>query len=195
MARCHRPLRLRLRRGGVRPDLWRERHPPSAHRTPLTDHDGQGGTFHKTLKREFLDGKVFDSIEQAQGDLDAWVELYNHDRPHQGIGGVAPWERFHLAQPTPHQAVVEPDVDTTTAAVPSTPPGGWEGGLISFAAATASRTKGQPWYGGPPRHAGLGLGHCPSVTRKSTRRATCASPDAAIGLATPTDDVRCRWLW
>jgi hypothetical protein len=34
-------------------------------------------------------------------ELDVWVEHYNHDRPHQGIGMVPPVERFRLAQAEP----------------------------------------------------------------------------------------------
>jgi hypothetical protein len=55
--------------------------------------------FHKTLRREFLDGRVFTDLDEAQAAIDAWVHGYNHDRPHQGIGMVAPWERFRLADP------------------------------------------------------------------------------------------------
>ncbi len=51
---------------------------------------------------------MFDSIEQAQAELDTWVELYNHERPRQGIGGVAPWERFRLAQPAPVEGYARP---------------------------------------------------------------------------------------
>ena len=53
--------------------------------------------FHKTLRREFLDGKVFDSVEDAQRQLDAWVREYNFERPHQSLGMAVPWERFRLA--------------------------------------------------------------------------------------------------
>ncbi len=42
-------------------------------------------------------GKVFDVIDDAQAQLDGWVHEYNHDRRHQGIGDVVPWERFRLA--------------------------------------------------------------------------------------------------
>jgi hypothetical protein len=53
--------------------------------------------FHKTLKTECLTGRTFESQEEAQGAIDAWVEHYNTRRPHQGIGMVAPVERFRLA--------------------------------------------------------------------------------------------------
>lgn len=54
--------------------------------------------WHKTLRREFLNGKVFADIEAAQTAVDGWVREYNEDRPHQGIGGSVPWDRFRLSQ-------------------------------------------------------------------------------------------------
>jgi hypothetical protein len=74
------------------------RHLLTAPRSPTT---GKVERWHKTLRAEFLDGKVFADLGDAQAQLDAWVEYYNHDRPHQGIGMVAPWERFRLADFTP----------------------------------------------------------------------------------------------
>lgn len=68
-------------------------------RSPTTT--GKVERWHKTLRREFLNGKVFDSIPQAQLAVDVWVEEYNHARRHQGIGGVVPWQRFRLAEPAP----------------------------------------------------------------------------------------------
>ena len=68
-------------------------------RSPTTT--GKIERWHKTLRREFLDGRVFDSIPQAQAAVDAWVDEYNHERRHQGIGGVVPFDRFRLAEPAP----------------------------------------------------------------------------------------------
>ena len=41
---------------------------------------------------------MFDTIEEAQTGLDAWVDYYNHEREHQGIGDVPPIRRFELAR-------------------------------------------------------------------------------------------------
>lgn len=76
----------------------------TAPRSPTTT--GKIERWHKTLRKEFLTGKVFASIADAQGQLDTWVHEYNHDRPHQSIGGVPPFERFRLAPP--RQAVPAP---------------------------------------------------------------------------------------
>jgi hypothetical protein len=59
---------------------------------------GKVERFHKTLRREFLAGRTFASREEAQAALDVWVASYNQERPHQGIGMVAPQVRFALAQ-------------------------------------------------------------------------------------------------
>ena len=59
---------------------------------------GKVERWHKTLRTEFLTGKVFADIETAQLAVDEWVRHYNEDRPHQGIGGSVPWERFRLSQ-------------------------------------------------------------------------------------------------
>ncbi len=59
---------------------------------------GKVERWHKTLRQEFLTGKTFADIEAAQAAVDVWVRTYNEDRPHQGIGGSVPWERFRLSQ-------------------------------------------------------------------------------------------------
>jgi hypothetical protein len=57
--------------------------------------------FHKTMKREFLDDKIFETIEEAQAALDIWVHEYNHVREHQSLGDRPPIERFRLARRPP----------------------------------------------------------------------------------------------
>jgi transposase InsO family protein len=87
------------------------RHILTAPRSPTTT--GKIERWHKTLRREFLDGKVFDSIEHAQAELVVWVRHYNHERPHQSIGHVPPIERFQLAEPREKPA--KPLVETSVA--------------------------------------------------------------------------------
>jgi hypothetical protein len=71
--------------------------------------------FHKTLRAEFLAGRLVASIEQAQAELDAWVESYNIERPHQGIGMVAPIKRFELAARAQQPVAQQPDADVIDA--------------------------------------------------------------------------------
>jgi transposase InsO family protein len=105
------------------------KHILTAPRSPTTT--GKVERWHKTLRREFLNGRVFDSIADAQEQLDRWVHSYNHERRHQGIGDVVPWARFRLAKSEPI-APVEPIVEpVTTRRVGRT-------GKISFAAVSYS---------------------------------------------------------
>jgi hypothetical protein len=101
------------------------KHILTAPRSPTTT--GKVERWHKTLRREFLNGKVFNDIADAQAQLDAWVHEYNHERRHQGIGDVVPWERFRLAVSEPADPVELTEEPTTTRRV------GKEG-KISFAA-------------------------------------------------------------
>ena len=109
------------------------RHLLTAPRSPTTT--GKVERWHKTLRQEFLTGKVFESISDAQAQLDGWVRHYNFQRRHQGIGDVVPWERFRLAVedrpavPTPvrSQPAEAPAASTAIRKVSV-------GGKISFAA-------------------------------------------------------------
>jgi transposase InsO family protein len=81
-------------------------------RSPTTT--GKVERWHKTLRRDFLDGKVFDSIDDAQAQVDVWVREYNFDRRHQGIGDVVPWERFRLAGEDHAPKPVDVSAETST---------------------------------------------------------------------------------
>lgn len=100
------------------------KHILTAPRSPTTK--GKVERWHKTLRREFLNGKVFGSIDDAQTQVDGWVREYNFDRRHQGIGDVVPWERFRLAGEDHQVEPVESEVASTTRKV-------GRGGKISFA--------------------------------------------------------------
>ena len=101
------------------------KHILTAPRSPTTT--GKVERWHKTLREDFLNGKVFESVADAQAQLDVWVHEYNHDRRHQGIGDVVPWERFRLAASEPAEPVEPTEEPSTTRKVGRT-------GKISFAA-------------------------------------------------------------
>jgi hypothetical protein len=67
----------------------------TAPRSPTTT--GKIERFHRTLRAEFLTGRVFTTLAHAQAELDAWVASYNHDRPHQSLDMHTPAERFGTA--------------------------------------------------------------------------------------------------
>ena len=50
--------------------------------------------FWKSILNEYLQRAQFDSFEQAVERTALWVKYYNHKRPHQGIGGLCPADRF-----------------------------------------------------------------------------------------------------
>lgn len=49
----------------------------------------------QTLKREWLGRTHFGSLAEAAAGLAAYIRGYNYDRPHQGIGGLRPADRFY----------------------------------------------------------------------------------------------------
>jgi transposase InsO family protein len=62
-------------------------------RTPTTT--GKIERWHKTLRTEFLATcDSFASLAHAQAELDAWVDHYNRERPHQSLGMSTPASRF-----------------------------------------------------------------------------------------------------
>jgi transposase InsO family protein len=50
--------------------------------------------FWKTIYEEFLVRAQFGSFEEARERIRHWVQYYNHKRPHQGIGGLCPADRY-----------------------------------------------------------------------------------------------------
>jgi transposase InsO family protein len=84
-------------------------HRLTAVRSPTTT--GKVERFHKTLRDELFSKHTFETIEQAQQALDAFVEEYNALRPHQSIGERPPAERFRLRA----MQMPEPVIRKTTA--------------------------------------------------------------------------------
>jgi transposase InsO family protein len=112
------------------------RHLLTAPHAPTTT--GKVERFHKTMKREFLVGKRFETIADAQRALDRWVADYNHEREHQSLGDRPPIERFRLAHRDPLETVaVEPPTPQPAHAMVSVPRNTrrvGSNGRISFAA-------------------------------------------------------------
>jgi len=72
-------------------------HVKSAPQHPMTL--GKIERFWKTIWQEFLCEAQFASFADACQRIDHWIRYYNHQRPHQGIGGACPADRFYgLAQ-------------------------------------------------------------------------------------------------
>ena len=85
------------------------RHLLTAPYSPTTT--GKIERLHKTMRKEFFDGRRFASIAEAQSELDRWVKGYNQQREHQGIGDVPPIRRFELVAKAAAE-IIDPDIET-----------------------------------------------------------------------------------
>lgn len=56
---------------------------------------GKVERLHQTIQRELLQKVRFAGFLDAQRGIGDYIHSYNYDRPHQGIGGACPCERFH----------------------------------------------------------------------------------------------------
>lgn len=79
-------------------------HRLTAPRSPTTT--GKIERFHQSVRKEFLADRTFESITAAQDALDAWVDDYNNERPHQALEMGVPAERFRLLPTTKDPASV-----------------------------------------------------------------------------------------
>lgn len=77
----------------------------TAPRSPTTT--GKIERFHRTLRVEFLSGRVFDDLHAAQTELDDWIAGYNTQRPHSACGMQPPASRFNPAAESERPADLE----------------------------------------------------------------------------------------
>jgi transposase InsO family protein len=75
---------------GVKQIVARPRHPQTL---------GKTERFWGTLWREFLEAAVFADLSEARTRVGLFIDHYNFQRPHQGIGGLVPADRFFAAAP------------------------------------------------------------------------------------------------
>jgi len=59
---------------------------------------GKVERFWSSIWGEFLGRAQFDDFESARARIRLWVQYYNHKRPHQGLGGLCPADRFFEIQ-------------------------------------------------------------------------------------------------
>ena len=59
---------------------------------------GKVERFWSSIWQEFLVRVQFESFEVARERIKLWIKYYNHQRPHQGIGGLCPADRFFEIQ-------------------------------------------------------------------------------------------------
>lgn len=85
-----------LRRQGIRHVKSRPQHPQTL---------GKVERFWKTLWEEFLSRTVFADFADCERRLGLFVDAYNFQRPHQGIEGLVPADRFFRSAPQVREAI------------------------------------------------------------------------------------------
>jgi hypothetical protein len=78
----------RLRDAGVRPATGRPYHPQTT---------GKVERFQQTLKKWLRVQPLAADLAGLQAQLDEFRQIYNHERPHQGIGNVTPIARWNAS--------------------------------------------------------------------------------------------------
>ncbi len=53
--------------------------------------------YNRTVRHEWLDQYIIESIEEAQDHATRWLWTYNNDRPNMGIGGITPAQKLKMA--------------------------------------------------------------------------------------------------
>jgi Transposase and inactivated derivatives len=53
--------------------------------------------FNRTVRHEWLNQHLFETIAHAQETATRWLWLYNNDRPNMAIGGITPYQKLTLA--------------------------------------------------------------------------------------------------
>lgn len=66
---------------------------------------GKVERFWETIWQEFLSRAQFDSFDAARERIKLWIKYYNHKRPHQGIEGLCPADRFFEIQAQLRQTI------------------------------------------------------------------------------------------
>jgi transposase InsO family protein len=84
----HTKLTAWLMRLGVEPIHGRPFHPQT---------QGKNERFNGTLKRDVIERERFADLGAVQQRFDAWLEIYNRQRPHQAIGDEPPASRYRAA--------------------------------------------------------------------------------------------------
>ena len=53
--------------------------------------------YNRTVRHEWLDQYIIETIEEAQDFATQWLWTYNNDRPNMAIGGVTPAQKLKMA--------------------------------------------------------------------------------------------------
>ena len=54
-------------------------------------------SYNRTVRHEWLDLYIFETIEEVQNIATEWLWTYNNERPNMGIGGITPAMKLRMA--------------------------------------------------------------------------------------------------
>lgn len=58
---------------------------------------GKEERFHRTLRAEVLQGRIFADLEESQKRFDDWRPVYNFERPHEALDLAVPGSRYQVS--------------------------------------------------------------------------------------------------
>jgi len=73
---------------------------------------GKNERFHRTLAAEVLALRCFRDLADAQSAFDAWREIYNFMRPHEGLGQKVPADRYRPSTRSMPDRLPSPEYDS-----------------------------------------------------------------------------------
>jgi transposase InsO family protein len=85
---CYTSLTVWLLRLGIGVSHSRPNHPQT---------QGKDERFHRTLKLELLRDHAWRTLDECQPPFDQWRDVYNCERPHEGIGLAIPVSRYQAS--------------------------------------------------------------------------------------------------
>ena len=53
--------------------------------------------FNRTYREDVLDLYLFQNLDEVRQETDRWIQLYNHERPHDGLNDMTPIEYLNAA--------------------------------------------------------------------------------------------------
>ena len=53
--------------------------------------------FNRTVRHEWLDQHLFESVQHAQETATQWLWRYNTERPNMAVGGITPYQKLAQA--------------------------------------------------------------------------------------------------
>ena len=59
--------------------------------------NGYAERYNRTVRYDWLNQYLFESLEEIQEFATAWLWTYNNERPNMGIGGITPAMKLKLA--------------------------------------------------------------------------------------------------